>query len=240
MPVESATINDGPNEIVDAWRSSLLGADDSEIPVLKARKPWGTMRARSEDGESRSDSDEITALLVRWREGDEKALDELLPQVYEELREVAAAAFQRERSDHTLQPTAVLHEAFLRIAGPGASYENRAHFFGAAARAIRRVLVDYARRRSAAKRPNADDRITLVDAPTPKGRTDVEVLALHGALERLEQVDPRKAKIVELQTFGGLTQQEVSDFLGISRMTVSRERRLANMLLGRWLDTPAG
>lgn len=190
-----------------------------------------------DDEKLQQQTTEITELLVRWRKGDESALTELLPQVYEELRRVAVNAFERERNDHTLQPTAVLHEAYLRLAGPGASFENRAHFFGAAAHAIRRVLVDHARRKQAAKRPSVSDRITLVDSPTPEARDQVEILTLHQALERLEQVDPRKAKIVELQTFGGLTQKEIATFLGISRLTVNREWRLARLLLGRWLGS---
>ncbi len=189
-----------------------------------------------DDENSQLPTTEITELLVRWRKGDKSAIDELLPQVYDELHQVAANAFERERRDHTLQPTAVLHEAFMRLAGPGASFENRAHFFGAAAHAIRRVLVDHARRKQAAKRPSASDRITLVDSPTPDAQDQVEILTLHQALERLEHIDARKAKIVELQTFGGLTQEEIASFLGISRPTVNREWRLARLLLGRWLE----
>lgn len=186
-----------------------------------------------------SPSGDVTVLLEQWRAGDEQAFESLLPLVYEELRRVAAGHFRSERRNHTLQPTEVLHEAYLRLARPGASFENRAHFFAAAARSIRQVLVDYARRRNAAKRPDGLERVTLLEAPASGSAPDVEVLALNEALERLESISKRQAEIVELRYFAGLTREEIADSLGVSVPTVSREWRVARILLRRWL-APAG
>ena len=176
-----------------------------------------------------------TTLLRAWARGDTQARDDLLPLVYRELREQAARYLHRERPDHTLQPTALVHEAYLRLVGQDrVSWQNRAHFFGVAAQMMRRILVDHARRHQAAKRPDVTlkvewDEHTGAVAP-PK---DCELLLLDEALTELAARDPRQGKIVELRYFGGMSEQEVADLLTVSRSTVSREWNSARAWLFR-------
>src|SRR5262249_48288405 len=149
----------------------------------------------------------------------------LLPLVYEELRTLAAARMRAESPDHTLQSTALVHEAYLRLVGDGQPrhWHGRAHFFGAAAEAMRRILVDHARRKGAAKRPNGPERVDIdlvrIAAPSP----DVDLLALNEALDLLRDHDERKAELVKLRYFGGLTLREVADVLGISESTADAD-----------------
>jgi len=179
--------------------------------------------------------DELSRLLANSAAGDPHAAAALVPVVYEELRRVAASALRRERSDHTLQPTALVHEAFLRLAGiPADQWRDRTHFVAIAARVMRQVLVDHARGRSALKRGSADLRVPLegIDAPAASS-PDVDLVTLDDALERLAIVDPRHARIVELRFFGGLTVEETAAVIGASERTVKRDWQMARAWLKR-------
>jgi RNA polymerase sigma factor (TIGR02999 family) len=175
---------------------------------------------------------DITALLKDWSGGDRAALERLIPAVYEELRRLAASRLRSERPDHTLQPTALVHEAFLRLADQrSVDWANRSHFFSIAARIMRRILVDHARKRRAAKRDAAALRLTVSDeAPSERAP---ELLALDSALTSLEKLDPQQARVVELRFFGGLTVEETAEAAGISTATVKREWRTARAWLRR-------
>lgn len=164
---------------------------------------------------------DLTQLLERWSRGDRAAFDALIPLVYDELRGLAERCLAEERTGHTLQPTALVHEAYMRLSATHSMrLERRAHFFGAAARVMRRVLVDHARRRRAAKRGQAQQTELTVDEPA----IDVpfDILALNDALDRLSELAPQKAEIVELRYFGGLSFDEVGQLLGLSSTTVRR------------------
>jgi RNA polymerase sigma-70 factor (ECF subfamily) len=166
----------------------------------------------------------VTVLLHRWKEGDAGALDALMPIVYDELRRLARRNMAAERPDHTLQHTALVHEAYLELVEMNVGWNNRAHFFAVAARAMRRILVDHARGRKREKRGGDVVRVGLDEAsdqPTPVGAFDLEIL--DDALSRLGEIDPRKAEIIEMQYFGGLSQQELSEVLGVSLATVNRD-----------------
>ena len=183
----------------------------------------------------------VTHLLQAWAGGDHQARDELLPLVYRELKKRASGYLRRERPDHTLQPTALVHEAFLRLAGQDrVAWQNRAHFYAIAAKVMRRILVDHARQRQASKRPNAGLRVDLgedIPDPEPAG---YDVLALDQALSDLTRLDERQGRIVELRYFGGLSEQEVADTLSVSRATVTREwKRARAWLYHRMTATPA-
>jgi RNA polymerase sigma factor (TIGR02999 family) len=182
-------------------------------------------------------SDEVTALLGRWRAGSAEAEAQLMAKVQVELRRVAAAYLRRERAGHTLQPTAVVNEAYLRLIPQRAvAWENRAHFFGIAARMMRRVLVDHARKRQAAKRGDgfAGDPVSISAVAAPAAVVDqVDVLALHDALSALARLDARQAEIVEMRYFAGLTVEEIAEVLKISPATVKREWTTARLWLRR-------
>ena len=182
---------------------------------------------------------DITGLLVAWKKGDDQALDELIPIVYSELRRLARYQLRGEKPGHTLQPTALTHEAFLRLFGTRqGSWQNRAHFFAVAAQLMRRVLVEHARKRSATKRGGSVTRITFDEARTPAAAEDLDVLALHEALTELEKIDPRQCRIVELRYFGGLDTEETAEVLDLSPSTVKRDWRVAKIRLRRALETP--
>lgn len=180
-------------------------------------------------------SSAVTELLVRWREGDKEALEDLMPLVYGELRRLAHHYLQRERSDHTLQSTALVHEAYLRLAGQNTpQWQNRAHFFGIAARVMRQILVEYARAHVAAKRGGAGAcRLTLDEALDVQQKSDIDVIALDGALSRLNELDPQQSRIVELRFFAGLTIEDTSEVMGISPATVKRDWTSARAWLHR-------
>ena len=165
-----------------------------------------------------------TQLLLAWSAGDRKALDQMLPLVYDELHRLATSYLARERADHTLQPTALVHEAYLRLINQReVDWRNRAQFLGVAASLMRRILVNHARDRAAAKRAGDRERVSLSLVEVPSGGPDVDVIGLEDALERLAALDERKAKVVELRFYGGLTSDEVAEVLGVSRATVERE-----------------
>lgn len=187
---------------------------------------------------------DITRLLHRWSAGDPEAADALLPMVYDELRRLAGHYLRRERPDHTLPPTGLVHEAYLRLLGPapaGAALDNRAHFFAVAAKAMRRILVDHARRHAAARRLRPAKKTAFEEAGAfdRAPASAVEVLEVHEALDRLREDHPRQAEVVELRYFGGLTEPEIAEVLGVSRPTVARDWRLARMLLRRLLTARA-
>jgi|SRR5215470_17734365 len=174
----------------------------------------------------------VTELLRQWNRGDQTALDKLLPVVYDELRSLAAGYLRKERRDHTLQPTALVHEAYLRLVKPShVTWQSRAHFFGIAARIMRRILVDHARRRRAAKRQGGPFRVTLVLGERNSGERDLDLLELDGALGRLERLDPDQARVVELRFFAGMTVEETAEALSLSPATVKREWRTAKAFL---------
>jgi RNA polymerase sigma-70 factor, ECF subfamily len=176
----------------------------------------------------------VTTLLRAWGQGDLHARDRLMPLVYEELRRRAAAYLRRERADHTLQPTALVHEAYLRLVGQErVIWQNRAHFVALAAQMMRRILVDHARRRSRDKRPDASLKVMLADRVGAVQPVHCELLLIDRALTELTALDPRQGQIVELRYFGGLTDGEVAEALGVSRSTVTREWRIAKGWLYR-------
>ncbi len=180
---------------------------------------------------------EITQLLDRWSSGDAKALDELLPLLYHELHRTAGAYMAQQRAGHTLQPTALVNEALMRMNAPtDTPFKNRSHFLAAAAQAMRHLLIDHARKKNADKRFDPADRVTLVEGNISAGPDDLDVLALEDALERLKAVNPRQEKVVVLRYFGGMSQEEVAEVLGISVPTVARDWRVARMLLHDWLS----
>jgi len=182
----------------------------------------------------REPSSPVTELLVRWRGGDREALEELMPLVYEELRRLAHHYLRQERSDHTLQSTALVHEAYLRLAGQNPpQWQNRAHFFGIAAHIMRQILVEYARGRRAAKRGGNALTLTLDEAVALPRGIDVDVVALDQALSELSDLDPQQGRIVELRFFAGLTIEDTSEVLGISPATVKREWTTARAWLFR-------
>lgn len=181
------------------------------------------------------DSSDVTQLLVAWGAGDPSAGDKLLPIVYAELHRRAAAAMRREDDGHTLQPTALVHEAYLRLVDQRAvEWRNRAQFYGVAAQTMRRILIDHAREHLAAKRGGGARQVTLsgVEAPADSDST-VDVLALHEALERLAALDARQARLVELRYFGGLSIEETAEALNVSPATVKREWATARAWLKR-------
>ncbi len=187
-----------------------------------------------------NDAHRVTRLLQELDDGQPGAADRLAPLVYEELHVLAVHAMRRERDSHTLQPTALLHEAFFRLVGQqDAAWQNRSHFYGIAASAMRRILVDYARRRRAVKR-DGGVRVTLQDhsAVNDAGTSQaLDVIALDDALKRLEALDPRQARVVELRFFAGLEVEETARALGISPATVKRDWTFARAFLRRELGT---
>lgn len=175
----------------------------------------------------------MTQLLIRWKEGDHQALDDLVPIVYTELRRLAHYHLQAERPEHTLQSAALVHEAYVRlIAGQPRELQNRAHFMAVASRLMRQILVDYARNRRAAKR-NGGFRVSLSDAMDIPIAGDEDLLALDQALNELARVDERQARIVELKFFSGLSSSSTAAVLSISRATVDREWAMARLWLHR-------
>jgi len=178
-------------------------------------------------------SQPVSELLVRWRAGDQEALEKLVPLVYKELREIAHYHLQRERPGHTLQSTALVHEAYLRLADQKPfEADNRAHFLAVASRLMRQILVDYARSHAAAKR-GADLRVELDAALILPQERNAEVIALDEALKRLSKIDEQQGQIVEMRFFGGLSIEEIGEVLGISRSTVKREWNVAKAWLVR-------
>lgn len=179
----------------------------------------------------------ITQLLLKWSNGDSSAREKLMPLVYDELRRLAAKYLRRERANHTLQPTALVNEAYLRLIDQQkVEWQNRAQFFGLAARLMRNILVDYARSHQAAKRGGEQYSVSLSRADRVSATSEVDLVALHETLERLTTHDPQKSSIVELRFFGGLTIEETAEVLEISHATVERDWKMARAWLRRELS----
>lgn len=176
----------------------------------------------------------VTQLLLEWRGGSQQALDALMPVVYDELRRLAQHYMRSERPEHTLQATALVNEAYLRLVDMKVSWQDRAHFFAVAARLMRRMLVDHARAQHRAKREGGP-KVSLDDALEVSWKPASDLLALDEALDELAKFDQRKSEIVELHFFGGLSNEEVAEALGISRATVQRELRMAKAWLNHEL-----
>jgi RNA polymerase sigma factor (TIGR02999 family) len=177
---------------------------------------------------------QITQLLQRWRDGNREALDALLPLVYEELRRLAHRHLRNERAEHTLQSSALVHEAYLRLLGQDfPHWEGRTHFFAIAAQLMRQILVDYARRHRASKRGSGVCMLTLGDVDALPQRKDVDVVALNDALNSLAEIDPRQSQVVELRFFAGLSLEETSEVMGIGTATVQRDWTAARAWLHR-------
>jgi RNA polymerase sigma factor (TIGR02999 family) len=182
-------------------------------------------------------SEEITQLLVEWADGDRVALDKLMPLVYGELRQIAKRYIRRQSPGHTLQTTALIHEAFLKLVNQSEKqWQNRAHFFGVAAQAMRTILVDYARSRQYAKRGGDMPKVALDEAATVSEERAAELVALDDALQLLAQIDQRKSRVVEMRYFGGLSVEETAEVLKVSANTVMRDWRLAKTWLRRELS----
>jgi len=179
-------------------------------------------------------SQEITHLLLAWREGEQEALDRLVPLVYVELRRLAHSYMRGERKGHTLQTTALVNEAYLRLVDCSkVNWRNRAHFMAVSAQQMRRILVDYARSRGYAKRGGAGEKISLEEIQVASAGPDPDLIELDAAIEALAAVDLRKSRIVELRFFGGLTEDETAEVLGISPTTVLRDWKVAKAWLAR-------
>ncbi len=183
---------------------------------------------------------EFTQMLVRARGGDDSAVHALLPLIYGEMRALAGGFFRDQGPAHTLQPTALVHEAFLKLVGPSeVEWQSRAHFFAVAAKAMRQILTDHARRRRTQKRGGENNRITLSGLSTPVASNAFELVAFEEAIDRLTKLDERQGQIVELRFLGGLTVEEVAEVLELSVSTVEREWRMARAWLRRELSDEA-
>ncbi len=182
---------------------------------------------------SQTSTQDLTQMLIQLSEGKAQVVDDILPLIYDELRRLAGNYLRRERSDHTLQPTALVHEAYLKLIDQTqVKWQNRAHFFGIAANIMRRILVDYARQHRADKRGGAAEKLPLEEEIliVSEGKS-AELLALDEALENLAKIDSQKSKIVELRYFGGLSVEETAEVLGVSEITVKRHWRMAKAWL---------
>ena len=182
------------------------------------------------------DSGQFTTLLAKWSQGDKSALKALIPIVYGELHKLAAFNRAREREDHTLQPTALLHEAYLKLVDhKQGHWHSRAHFFAVASHIMREILIDHARKHRAAKRGGGQSEVPLEDAIAFAPEKSTTILALDEALKELAKNDTRKAEIIELKYFGGLSGEEIAQVLEVSVSTISRESRMAEAWLQRYL-----
>lgn len=183
----------------------------------------------------------VTNLLARWRGGDAAAREALVPLVYDELRRIARRCLAGQKTNHTLQPTALVHEAYLRLAGhDSVSWQNRAHFFAVATQMMRQILVDHARRRAAAKRGGGAVTIALDEEVASKSSVVLDLIALDDAMRQLAELDPRQSQIVELRFFGGLSIEETAHVVDISPATAKREWATARLWLHQAMSRSAG
>ena len=202
------------------------------MSTIVLRGPAGVLMLSIHTGFMESSRSEITELLQLWSDGHKDALDRLVPQIYAELKRLASSYLRRERRDHTLQATALVHEAFMKLVDQRAvRWQNRAHFFGIAAQAMRRILVDHARAHAAAKRGDGVRRVSLDEALVLTHMLNVDLLALDEVLTQLATLDPQQSRVVELRFFGGLTIEETAEVLHIAPATVGREWTLAKAWL---------
>jgi RNA polymerase sigma factor (TIGR02999 family) len=196
--------------------------------------PAEQLSSREESAITAPSRDEITRLLVAWQRGDRPALEKLMPLVYDELHRQAVRFFSRERAGHTLQPTALVNEVYLRLVNQRETgWKNRAQFFGLAAQMMRRILVSHARARHAAKRGGMEQCITLQEGLAVGSRKDMNVLVLDEALKKLEAIDLEKSRMVELRFFTGLSVEETAQVMGMSSRTIKRQWRTARAWLRR-------
>lgn len=185
------------------------------------------------DGETH----EVTRLLSEWAKGDSGALEQLTPVVYRELHHLAASYLRRERASHTLQPTALVHEAYIKLVGQSnPDWQSRSHFYGIAARLMRQILVDHARQKKAHKRGGREIRLSLEEAASFRLERGPDILSLEDSLNELEKMDPRKCRAVELRYFGGLSMEEIANSLGVSLITVRRDLKMAEAWLHNQLQ----
>src|SRR5215471_7999707 len=185
-------------------------------------------------------AEDVTRLLIEWKQGKQDAVDLLVPLVYDEMRRLAQSYLRDERSAATLQPTAVVHEAYLRLVAQNLpDWESRAHFFGVAAHLMRQILVDHARKHKSAKRGGGQPNASLEEALNFAPERSSDILALDDALEALAKVDERKSRIIELRFFGGFSVEETAQAIGISVATIGREQRLAEAWLHREMNQDA-
>ena len=188
-----------------------------------------------------SSSNSVSQLLIAWGQGDEAALEQLTPLVYDELHRLARRYMRRESPGHTLQTSALVNEAYLRLIDQrNVSWQNRSHFFGIASQLMRRILVDHARTKKRAKRGGSDVRVSLTEATVVAKNKELDVVALDEALERLAQLDEQQSKVVELRFFSGLTVEETAEVMGISKATVKRDWSMAKAWLHRELSRETG
>jgi len=173
----------------------------------------------------------ITQLLAEWRDGDQSALDELYPLVYDELHRLARRYMSRERKGHTLQTTALINEAYVRLAGQKVDWANRSHFFAISAQIMRRILIDHARRHAYAKRGGGAQQVSLDEAAAVTPDQSGELIRLDEALKSLAEMDPRRSQVVELRYFGGLNNEEIAGVLNVSENTVTRDWNMARAWL---------
>lgn len=184
-----------------------------------------------------SSTHELTQLLIRWKNGDQDALDKLMPLVYDDLHQMARRHMLHQSPGHTLQTTALIHEAFIKLFGQSEKhYENRSHFFAVAAQAMRHILINYARSKQTDKRGGKGQQVSLEDAMMVTDEPTAELIALDDALKELEKLDPRKCRVVELKYFGGLSLEETAEVLKVSSATVSRDWEMAKNWLHRELS----
>jgi RNA polymerase sigma factor (TIGR02999 family) len=218
-------------------RGVIFAAD----PVASESKLESQNSPRSDnDVLNMTHSDDLTQMLQAAGRGESRAAEELLPLVYDELRRLAAVRMAAEAGGQTLQPTALVHEAWLQLVGGHArTWQNRAHFFGAAADAMRRILIDQARRKARLKHGGGQSRLNLEDLELAATTADENILLLDEAVTQLEQEDPEQARVVVLKFFGGLTNSEVAKNLGISERTVDRQWACAKTRLFRWIQLHA-
>jgi len=187
---------------------------------------------RSQEATTMSDNQEVTLLLSALTRGDDGAATKLIPVVYDELRRLAGSYMRRERVDHTLQATALVHEAYLKLVEQrSVDWQSRAHFFGVAAQLMRRILIDHARGHTRQKRGGEQKKVSLDEAFVFSERQADELLAVDDSLKRLEEIDPRQARVVELRFFGGLSVEEAAEVLGVSPKTVKRDWSVAKAWL---------
>lgn len=186
---------------------------------------------------SNEQAHEVTEILQQWREGDESAGKRLFPMVYDELKRQARTYLRRERPSHTLQPTALVHEAYLKLVDQTAlPASNRIHFFGIASKIMRQILVDHARRHNAEKRGGAAKRFSIEDLDILPGQSAADILELDAALEKLKEIDERKSSVVDMRFFGGLKEKEIAEVLGVTEKTVRRDWQFAKVWLYRELS----
>ncbi len=205
--------------------------------MLRSSAPPQRTRGSAVQGNS---STQVTQLLGRWRSGDREALDALVPLVYDELKRIAQRYLRNERHGHTLQSTALVHEAYVRLTNQQLpQWQNRAHFFAVAAQLMRQILVDHARAHRADKRGGGACKLTMEEAEQSPLKVDVDVIALDDALKTLSELDSQQGKVVDLKFFGGLSIEETAEVLGVSPSTVKRDWITARAWLHRELDRSA-